>query len=711
MKKEGIFMNNKLLANIFTDGVILQRDKKIKVWGWCDFANSPVIVKLWVYEDVGECVDKCIINIVNPANVPNEHKTTSEANGSWEVEIVPHPAGGPYTLEVFVESDNAKGIDGTRASQKIKDVYFGEVWILGGQSNMELPMDRIRRMFPNEIEESDNPFIRHFVVPQDYKFNGLQQEIGTSMWQKASAKTTGSFSAVGYFFGKKLYEKLHVPIGLVMAAVGGTPLEAWMSEEMLKEFPDSLELLKLCKDEKYVTDTIKSEGKETNEWYQRLDDLDVGLAEKWYKADFIDDFWSFTTLENSWDENEELKSPGVIWFRYQVEVLDELANRPASLLLGCIEDADTTYVNGEVVGSTGYRYPPRDYPANNLKPGMNIIAIRVISTRGIGGFVQKKPYKLVWDNIGHSNDDTEILLNGKWKYKRSIACPKAPETTFFQYKPTGTYNSMIAPLLNLGMQGVAWYQGESNTGAPGEYEKRFGRMVEGWRHGFNQGDFPFLFVQLANWSPKGEPINWAPLREAQRKASQSVHNSAMVVTYDVGEETDLHPLDKKAVGERLAWAALKKAYGQDVVAGGPTLARIDRVKVSGKTREDNKGNNSREDNESSISGSIENSTKNGMIDCVVNGIEDNIKEKWVLHFDNIGTGLCTRNDGELGGFSIWIGDCEIPVQATLVNNDVELQSPKLLEANTISYGWADNPKRANLYNKEGFPTEPFMEEL
>ena len=645
-------MMDKLLANIFCDGVVLQRDRPNKIWGWRNGGEKPVVVRLMRDEKKPMS-----------SSIPEDTKVTMiDKNGRWEIEVPPHPAGGPYLLEVSTEN----------ANQMVKDIYFGEVWICGGQSNMELPMSRVERMFPKEVSKGDNPLIRQFSVALDYDFNGPVSDVNPSSWEKVNSKNIGSFSATGYFFAKKLYKELQVPIGLVMAAVGGTPVEAWMSEEMLEGFSDSIALLETCREEGYVDGVKSSEEKQSNQWFEKVNDLDIGLVEKWGEPEFSDDLWRTIPLDFPWDEKEELKGSGVVWFRYQVDVPEELAYKSASLMLGCIVDADVVYVNGEKVGSTDYRYPPRDYLVTNLKAGPNTIAIRITVTQGLGGFIKNKPYKLLWEGIEDSfNGEREIPLDGIWKYKRSVTCRDAPGITYFQYKPTGTYNSMIAPLSDFGIQGVIWYQGESNTGAPQGYEKKFGRMVEGWRNKFNQGEFPFLFVQLANYSPKGGRLNWAVLRDEQRKANLSIPNTSMVVSYDVGEEYDLHPLNKKAIGDRLALAGLRKAYGFNIVASGPV------VKGIGK-----KG--------------------------------DTI----VLSFDYVGEGLTIGNKGsfssnheDLGGFSMWIKEVEMPLQATLNKNQVILKGWKLKEATAISYAWADHPESANLLNGEGLPAHPFIFEV
>jgi len=608
-----------LLATILSDGAVLQRNHPIKFWGWTA-VNSPVKI--------------CFAN--------KNYETVAQSEGSWELTLPPLPAGGPYQLTVC---SHAKKLI-------INDLLIGDVWICGGQSNMELPMSRVKNAYPDEIDTRYNDNIRQFSVPLTFNFHEEQEDISPSAWMRVHPKHTAQFSAVGYFFAQKLHEQFKVPIGLIMTAVGGTPIAAWMSREALQPFPQELALANTCLDDVYVQRVQASDQQRTDAWHQALNQLDSGLQEQWFKADLDDRHWSKIKIDASWSEIPDLQASGSVWLRLHLEVPGELTHEPARLFMGCIVDADYIYVNGELVGHTAYQYPPREYRVTNLKPGHNLIAVRVIACHSTGGFVKDKPYKLVWK-------DTEISLNSAWKYKRGATCERLAPSTFFHYQPTGVYHSMIAPLHHYRIKGVIWYQGESDTYAPQNYHKKFQSLIIDWRAKWKQGDFPFLFVQLANFvPPKSADSNWAVLREQQRK-SLTIPRTAMVVTIDIGEYNDLHPVNKKVVGERLALAAYRQAYGLNVVDSGPHLTRIEK-------------------------------TTNELI----------------LHFSSIGTGLVARG-GNLKGFTICIKETEIPVQATIKEHVVVLEAPRIKEATAVKYAWANNPHDANLYNREGLPASPF----
>ncbi len=243
-----------------------------------------------------------------------------------------------------------------------------------------------------------------------------------------------------------------------------------------------------------------------------------------------------------------------------------MKDQPAKLLMGRIIDADSVFVNGVFVGTTSYQYPPRRYevPAGVLQAGKNILTVRVINSSGKGGFVPDKPYTLT---VGHKTID----LTGDWKYQLGAEMEPLGPPTFIRWKPGGLYNGMLAPLFNYTIKGAIWYQGESNASRAKEYRTLFPAMIADWRTQWNQGDFPFLFVQLANYMETKAtpgPSDWAMLREAQLQAL-SVPNTAMAVITDIGEWNDIHPLNKKDVGNRLALAAAKLAYGDDLVHSGP----------------------------------------------------------------------------------------------------------------------------------------------
>jgi sialate O-acetylesterase len=367
-------------------------------------------------------------------------------------------------------------------------------------------------------------------------------------------------------------------------------------------------------------------------------------------------------LPGYWADNGLAGVNGVVWFRKDIDVPAAMAGAPAKLMMGRIVDMDVVYVNGVQCGTTGYQYPPRRYevPAGLLKAGKNTITVRVVNNSGRGGFVLDKPYTL-------TGAGQVIDLKGAWKFKLGFASQPIASTTFFQYKPGGLFNAMIAPLLNYNIKGVIWYQGEADAAKATAYFKLFPAVITDWRQRWQQGNFPFLYVQLANFmEAKTQPAesDWALLRQAQLKALQ-VPNTAMAVTIDVGEWNDIHPLNKSTVGQRLALAAQHLAYGDKaIVYSGPIYKS---AKVQGNKME--------------------------------------------LSFSNIGTGLDAKGGEELKYFSIAGADKKfVWAKARIINNKVEVWADEVPHPVTVRYAWADNPEGANLYNKEGLPASPFTTE-
>jgi sialate O-acetylesterase len=616
------------LPLLISDGMVLQRDANVKVWGWA------------------EAGEKVTINFNGKT-----YDAAAGSDGKWTVTLSELKAGGPYNMEI--NGDN---------HITLKNILIGDVWVCSGQSNMELPMDRVKDKYPDVIARCDNPNIRQFIVPKRYDFQTPQENLQSGNWESANPQSVLHFTAVGYFFAKALYEKYNVPIGLINASLGGSPAQAWMSEDALKAFPEYIETAEKYKDSNYVNQ-IKEKDKAVNDaWYSRLGQLDKGLAKgekQWFDPNFDSSGWSTMKLPGYWEDEGLGKVNGVVWFRKEIDVPASMTGKPAKLLLGCIVDADTVYINGTIAGTTSYQYPPRNYdiPSDMLKAGKNIIVIRVVNTTGRGGFVKDKPYQLT--AAGQTID-----LKGQWQYKLGAVMDPLPGPTFIQWQPLGLYNGMIAPLLNYSIKGVIWYQGESNTGKPLEYQKLFTALIADWRQKWNQGDFPFLYVQLANFmQAQDQPSEsgWAMLREAQLK-TLAVPNTGMAVITDIGEWNDIHPLNKEDVGKRLALAAQKIAYGdKKVVYSGPIYKSM---KIEGN--------------------------------------------KIIITFTNIGGGLVAKGGDELKYFALAGADKKFLWAKTKIEADkVVVWNDQLANPVYVRYAWADNPQGANLYNKEGLPAASF----
>ncbi|MFU7515193.1 sialate O-acetylesterase [Clostridium sp. HCS.1] len=613
------------LSSILSSGMVLQRGDKTKIYG------------------------KAENNIKIEVEFLNEkYETTSDNEGNWSVLLCNLEAGGPYTMTI-------------RGNEEliVDDILIGDVWLCSGQSNMELPIERVMDLYENELEDCYNNNIRQFLASKNNNLQGKQEDLEDGNWKAVTKESVLEFSAVGYFFAKELYNRYKVPIGLISTAVGGTPIDSWISEEGLKSFHRFDELITNCKDSNYVKSKQKEDDDRINSWFIERDLKDEGIN-KWNLEDLDDENWDEFVIPGMWRDTVLNNLNGTVWFRKEFYVPKDLSTREANLYLGNILDADEAYINGTLVGRTEYRYPPRKYFVNKdiLKEGKNVIALRVTSCTSIGGFIGDKPYKLVFDN-------EEIELSGGWKYKIGCEMKANFDRTHFEYMPTGFYNSAIYPLRNYAISGVLWYQGESNTGYPDDYEDLFEVLVKEWRNNWNIGDFPFLYVQLANYSDPSNPskdIDWARLREAQRRGL-NISNTGMAVIMDIGENNELHPFNKKEVGRRLALLAINKYYGEDIVCNGPLYKEMKK--------------------------------KNSKIN---------------IYFHNNKSELLSIR-GDLNNFEI-CGEDNIYYKASgnIKEDYIEVWSKKVDNPKAVRYAYKNGPKDINLYNKEGLPASPFTTE-
>ncbi len=610
------------LPKLVSDGMVLQRNSNVRIWGWAS---------------EGEDIE---------VSFQQRNYNTSTKNGKWEILLENPNIGGPYTMQISGKN-----------SIQLNSIYVGDVWLCSGQSNMELPMSRVAPKYTEEIKSADNAEIRYFQVPKEYNLTKKLDDFSGGNWISVNQNTIEGFAAIPYFFAKNLYEEYQIPIGLIDASLGGSPVEAWMSEKALKNFPEAIAEVEKLKPEGVIDSLEQLDQNRIRNWYTTVTAEDAGLKSGWKTANFDDSDWEEFELPGL------LKQPinGVVWFRKKFDLKSEFSGKPAELLMGRIVDADSVFVNGTFVGNTTYQYPPRRYqiPENILREGENTITVKLISERGRGGFVTDKPYEINFP-------EKRIDLKGAWKYKVGKATEALQPQTFYRWKPTGLYNAMIHPLLKYSIKGAIWYQGESNTSEPEKYSELFPKMIESWRENWHQeaSNFPFLFVQLANFMESREnptDTNWARLREAQ-KAALNVPKTGMAVTIDVGEWNDIHPLDKKTVSDRLATAAKHLAYGDaSVVPSGPIYTSSE--------------------------------IKNDSI---------------ILHFEAVGSGLKIKNNQELKGFAIAGNDKQfVWAKAKIEGDKVIVYSPQVKHPVAVRYAWADNPENANLYNKEDLPASPF----
>jgi len=601
--------------------MVLQRGQDVRIWG---FANPKESIHIKFLE--------------------KEYKTIVDEDGNWTITIPPLTAGGPYSMDIN--------------NITIKDILIGDVWVCSGQSNMELPISRVTDMFREEVQNDYNPMIRHIKIPMSYNFGSQQFNTANTSWKSLTPENVMSFSAVAYFFAKDLYSKTNVPIGLINSSVGGSPIEAWISEDALNAFPKYMNEARICKSDEYIASVKNAETIRRSLWNTILNNNDGGVTDKikWYSADYDDTLWAETDLFSQlWHNNTN----GSFWFRKEVDIPARLIGKDAILRFGCIVDADSIFINGVFVGSTSYQYPPRIYriPANVLKEGKNVVAVRLISYSGRPGFVKDKPYKIVFDK-------EEIKIEKGWKFKRGCEMPELAGETFFQYKPVGLYNAMIAPLTNYAISGAIWYQGEANTSRPNEYSSLLSTLIEEWRKQWQLPQLPFLIVQLPNFMKESNiPVesNWAQLREEQRQTVLNTPNTALIVTTDVGEWNDIHPLNKKAVGRRLSLAAQNLVLkNEKIVSSGPIYKKME--------------------------------------------IEDN---RIILEFTSTDNGI--EDVAEIKGFTIAGKDRKyVWAQAQIIGrNKIAVWNDDIEHPEVVRYAWENNPQKANLKNKEGLPASPF----
>lgn len=616
------------LPRFVSDGLVLQRNIEIPVWGWAG---------------VGETVKVLFKG--------KQYEAIAGQDRKWKLLLKKESAGGPY--EMIVKGEN---------SITIKNILIGDVWLCSGQSNMEYELYKSSDKYKNEIANSTNNYIRHFKVERRIGFNTSDNVESDSGWQSASPTSVLNFTAVGYFFATKLYEKYKVPIGLINCSYGGTPVQAWMNENELKDFTTYYAKAMECKDTALVNKITLKDKNFTADWYKKIEEGDDGLKENWFETSYNANDWKTMEMPNYWqDQGLKNVEGAVVWFRKEINVPASLIGKNAVLELGNIAGKDITYFNGIKVGSASSKYAPRRYEIQSMlvKEGSNIITLRVINENGNGGFIKDKPYQIT---VG----DSVYNLAGSWQYKQGFSFKPLRRTDVTRFQDIGSamYHGMLEPLIGYGMEGVIWYQGESNVSKADEYLPLFSGLINSWRNEWKQGDFPFLFVQLANNNAAKDfpdESKLARLQEAQSFAL-SLPNTGMAVINDIGEWNDVHPKNKLDVGKRLALAAQKVAYGDKaVVYSGPTYQSMGR-----------------------------------------NG------NKIMLSFKNTGSGMKAKGGSELKYFSIADSSKKfIWAKAEIVGDKIMVWSDAIAEPIAVRYAWADNPVGANLINNEGLPASCF----
>jgi sialate O-acetylesterase len=623
------------------DNMVLQQGKKVRIWGTAD-ANEKVSVSL----------------------ASEKKNVVADQSGHWEVLLGPLKAGGPFVLNVSGSN-----------TFTFKNILVGEVWICSGQSNMEWPLINSKGG-ADVVAQANFPEIRLFTVQKSTSATPLNEVKGK--WTETIPDEVGQFSAVAYFFGRELYQKLKVPIGLIHTSWGGTPAEAWTSRDALSAVTELQPILDRYQESlKSLPERQKEFERALADWSQKnlySDPGNKGEALGYAEPATSTADWKKMTLPQ-FLETGGLVMDGAVWFRKEIDVPAAWTGKDLELNLTSIDDFDVTYFNGTRVGGIGMETPnsymiPRRYrvPGNLVHGGRNVVAVRVFDSAGEGGFGGAGKMTLGPAGVR----DTEVIsLTGSWDYKVELGLepkkpdwgsrPEAPGPSN-QNSPSVLYNAMIAPLTPFAIRGAIWYQGESNASRAYQYRTLFPTMIRNWRTAWGEGDFPFYFVQLANWhQPAAEPgeSEWAELREAQTMTLRE-QQTGMAVIIDIGDPNDIHPRNKLDVGRRLAAWSLAETYHEKVQPSGPLFGSY-----------------------------------------VVEG--DKVRVK----FKHVAGGLKTLDGGPLKGFAIAGEDHRFAwAEARIDGNEVVIWSKDVTKPVAVRYAWADNPI-CNLYNSVDLPASPF----
>ncbi len=612
-------------SSILSDGMVLQRGRNIRITG--SGIEGTLITVKFQHEEY-----KCIVQ-----------------SGKWDVTLTALQTGGPFELSV----------DSVRETIAIKDILVGDVYLMSGQSNMDLSIQWVYQSFKEEIDGDSFTDIRQFKVPIAYDFEKPQIEVPKGRWSKAEGSDLFEFGAAGYFFAKELYQKYQIPIGLIQTAVPGAPIEAFMEKGCLEEkyYPEFEN--KLCLHANFIKKELKKEEKKNKKWHEELRNNDLGLTDKkWYEKDYDDKAWEVCSLPVLINDTAIKEKSAIIWFRKDI-FLSEDISADGILNLGMIIEEDSAYVNGVCVGSTDYQYPRRRYevPKEVLQKGINSICVRAAVADSICRFWEKRDYSLEVNGMKYD-------LTGEWKYcYGTILSAKAPGKTFFEYKPTGVYNAMLAPLISYPISAVLWYQGESNALNYEGYSQKFEKLITLFRKNYKDAQLPFFYVQLANYEEPHDHLtngmSWAFLREEQKKAL-TIPNTEMVVSIDAGDETDLHPQDKKTIGYRLSLCARKYIYHD---------------KVS----------------------------------CKSSDILSVKKEEWkVTIFFDRSIRIKKTDEEHISGFEISDEKGRFyPAEAEVGSDFLIVYSKQVKDAWEVRYLWRNNPKGILLEDNTGLPVGPF----
>ncbi|MGM9482571.1 sialate O-acetylesterase [Roseateles sp. NT4] len=614
------------LAGVFADHMVLQRDMLLRVWGQAE-PGQKVHVQI-----AGRAAD-----------------AVTGRDGRWQASLAPLKAGGPHELQVSAGSEQ----------RKLSDVLIGDVWIAAGQSNMEWRLADSNGAAAEIAAAGEHPQIRHAKMPHRVSLAPLR-DAPSLRWDVASPATAGDFSAVAWHFARRVQADAKVPIGILNLSWGGTHVETWTSPRANAGDPELVDVMRAM-----PADTASFVRDRQAQMLERVRAFQGGTPAVVAGADprLDDTAWPTLNTPQVWETQGLRGLDGRVWMRRHVNLTAAEAAGTATLHLGPVDDCDETFVNGQPVGKTCGWEAPRTYPlaAGLLREGDNLIAVRVTDTGGDGG-IHGAPANLRLETAAGSKP-----LAGRWRAR--VEALQAIEEIGPNDLPSLLFNGMVQAFTPFAARGVIWYQGETNAPRAARYAQAFPRLINDWRLQWHEqgqrGALPFYFVQLSSYGPRPplpEGSAFAELRDAQRQTLK-LPATGMAVSIDVGDANDIHPRDKKTVGERLARIALANSYGQPMPFKGPTL------RASRKLPD----------------GSFE------------------------LSFNDVAGGLATRGGGPLLGFAVAGTDQRfVAARAEITGPDrVRVWSQAVAKPSALRYAWGDTPLEANLVDGAGLPATPW----
>jgi len=612
------------LPKVFGDNMVLQRGIKIPVWG-NSTPGAHITAELGKFRATA----------------------TADQEGKWKVRFPVFKAGGPYELKI-----SEYGKAGSKIT--LTGILIGDVWVASGQSNMEWQVQQAQNA-KEEIASANYPQIRLLYVEHDIKMSP-QPDIKGGKWKVCNPENAPKFSAVAYYFARKIHQGQKVPVGIIQSTWGGTPVESWTSREKLLSSP--ITKAKILANDTLSEQHFVKDSLDGARFWEIVYNPQNNTGKIVPAVEYDDSNWRLVDMPKLIKDFPTGPYEGMVWMRKKVNLPESFAGKDLTLHIGHPEMNFSMYFNGEEICKTVWNDNPKQsytIPARFVKKGENCITLRLAMLWGGGGLNPPA------ENIYITDGSSKVSLAGTWLYQKDLE-PRLPKIRNYHYYPAVLYNAMLNPIIPYGIKGFLWYQGEANDSAAYHYRKLFPMMISDWRERWNQGDLPFLYVQLANYK-KTKPLpaesEWAELREAQA-LTLSQPNTAMACIIDIGDAKDIHPSNKQEVGRRLALSANKLVYKQNCVASGPMYKSYKK-----------EGNRVR------------------------------------ISFTNTAAGLVSRDGRETTGFAIAGKNKQFYwAKAAIEGNEIVVYSEKVSDPVAVRYAWADNPE-CNLMNSAGLPAVPF----